>query len=679
MKTANRKFSRLLACALVFLLALTAYIPVFAERTSVNQDNLQVVIHNNDGLPAMSTNQFTVYQLFTGTPHEESDTGNPEYGADNWNNYTLADVKWGESITDNGTALLAALTAVTDDWAMESEDNIFTGITDAAGLAKVLENHNTNDFMQHFATTVATVSNLKAVSVTPVLTNGTTDAEDYLTYTFTTPGYYMFADTHTLSTTEADARSEYILAVLGDQEINLKASVPQVDKDIVVGIDDKKGDAAGVGDYVQFKLTGTLPKNFADFDFYEYIFHDTLSKGLEYVKDDTAHPLEIRVYDNQAAADADVTHTGGTLINVNKTAEAKNYSVSTEGSEESNPCNLEISFDDLKALSNEGTGAISVTSESVFVVTYYAKVTENAVLLSEGNPNSVVLEYSNDPNHEGTGKTKEKKVYIYAFGLDLTKVGSDAAHDDEGLKGAGFLLKDKDGNYAIFKDQYTNADHTAFSDVKDDTYTEGPVRRLTGWTDAAGSETVKTAIETYKTKKADFDKVTNEERAEGSSAYEALQAAKEALAEYLLESGADGAIPDVYGLDAGDYSLEEAIVPDGYNTPKDDFDISITANINSDGILQSVTYKHGEDTITYKGEYPDDEGVPKGDTAENMVAHFNSGLIQDDLINQKAPFLPFTGGIGTLILYILGAALIAGAVTYLVIALKKRKKAENSK
>ena len=120
-------------------------------------------------------------------------------------------------------------------------------------------------------------------------------------------------------------------------------------------------------------------------------------------------------------------------------------------------------------------------------------------------------------------------------------------------------------------------------------------------------------------------------------------------------------------------------MPDGYNTPKDDFDISIKANINSDGVLQSVTFKHGEDTITYKGEYPDDEGVPKGDTAENMVAHFNSGLIQDDLINQKAPFLPFTGGIGTLILYILGAALIAGAVTYLVIASKKRKKAENSK
>ena len=105
MKTANRKFSRLMACVLVFLLALTAAFPVFAAPTNVDQDNLQVVIHNNDGLPGMSTNQFTVYQLFTGTPNKEKEQGNDEYGADNWNNYTFADVKWGESITDNGEAL----------------------------------------------------------------------------------------------------------------------------------------------------------------------------------------------------------------------------------------------------------------------------------------------------------------------------------------------------------------------------------------------------------------------------------------------------------------------------------------------------------------------------------------------------------------------------------------------
>ena len=719
MKTANRTFSRLLSCALVFLLALTTVVPVFAD--SVAQNNLEVVIHNNEGLPCMSTDQFTVYQLFTGTPHYEGPAEDAQYGADNWNNYTLADVQWGSSIQgtlqvgddgynsenpdsnkyDHSAKLLETLQALDPDadaWAYDEEGaNVFAGVTTAADLAKVLENHNTNDFMQHFATIIAGIEELVKVKVTPTLTEGKTDeqddnSKDYLTYTFTEPGYYMFADTHELSDTDADARSEYIIAVLGDQEINLKASVPTVDKEIVESGNTSKGDVAGVSDYVQFKLTGTLPQNFEDFDFYKYIFHDTLSKGLTYVNDAT-HPLTVKVYASQDDADND---RDGVVIpaTYGEGPSGTNYTVKDPISDpKPEDCSLEVSFDDLKALQDTDHKAIEVTADSYIVVTYYAQVNEDAVILDDGNPNTVDLEYSNDPNHDGTGKTKEKTVYVYAFGLDLTKVGSDTAHST-GLEGAGFVLKKGEGEsvqYAIFEDQWIVTTETdgvktqTFYDTQEEAEAaaadggtmQGPVRRLTGWTDAETSADVKAAIADYHTAKANFDKATKEDQASPSgAAYVELQSKKNALERYLLESkGEKGEIPDVYGLDEGSYFLEEVIVPDGYNTPEEDFDIKIEAEINeSTDKLESVTYTHGTESVTYKAAYT--KGDPEYDDSEDMVARFHSGLLKDTIENQKAPFPPFTGGIGTLIFYILGIALNGGAVTYLVIASKKRKKAE---
>lgn len=337
-----------------------------------------------------------------------------------------------------------------------------------------------------------------------------------------------------------------MLAVVGEQDILLKASVPTVDKDIVEGITDKKGNAAGVGDYVQFKLTGTLPKNFDDFDVYEYIFHDTLSKGLEFVQDDLTHPLEVRIYESTEDADKNVTLGKDPLKD-------SDYKVVTTGTEKTDPkCNLEVSFENLKTLVTEP----EITAQSAIVVTYWAKVTKDAVLLSSGNPNTVLLEYSNDPNNDGTGKTKEKRVYVYTFGLDLTKVDG----GKKPLKGAGFLLKNEDGNYAIFENQwvltakdYSSQTFYASKELADaangDDLGEvtGPVRRLAGWTTTDSEPTtasVDALVKDYQDKKKAFDRASYDDQKEPSgSAYVALQAAKSELTKYLLESGEDGAHP----------------------------------------------------------------------------------------------------------------------------------------
>ena len=56
-------------------------------------------------------------------------------------------------------------------------------------------------------------------------------------------------------------------------------------------------------DKVCFRLTGTLPENYATYTTYEYIFHDTMSKGL------TFDPSSVEIYlgDEETGTKIDVS------------------------------------------------------------------------------------------------------------------------------------------------------------------------------------------------------------------------------------------------------------------------------------------------------------------------------------------------------------------------------------
>ncbi len=749
MKKANLKFSRILALALVFLLALSAVIPAFAATgtavTPETQTDLTITIKNNEGLPEMTSGQFTAYQLFTGTPNKETvpeGTTTNDWGAENWNNYTLADIQWGENV--EGANLLKGLKAVASQtkdaskWPgfFDAEGHNIIGqylavetnkLDTAAELAAFLVGKD-NSFLQEFSRFVLKGSTTGEPSTSGFLKGtGTASAvsydadnpkDDESSITVNKAGYYLVVETGTH--TGADAVSEYILAVLGDQVINLKASIPTVDKEIVDGTHGNKGDAAGVGNEVTFKLTGSLPKNFNDFTYYEYTFNDTLSKGLEFVKGAVGSELSKMTITVVLTTSSDPIKTISYEIPLINASQFHNGKFETPKDNPEHPYpdkegypelnfeeaqvylvsnteapNLWIDFRDLKQLKgyeldkggnrvDEEAGTILIPwddateiDQTQIVVTYKAKVTENAVILDEGNPNTVDLTFSNDPNNRSQGKTIEKKVYVYAFGLDLTKVGSDSAHAS-GLGGAGFVLKSGD-SYAIFKDQYTNSTHDAFSDTEGGEYTEH-VRRLIGWTSADTSPStteVTNVITAYEQAKAAYDNASKDAQAdEASDVSKELARTKDELKAYLLESGSDGTIPDVYGLDEGTYTLKEVITPAGYNTMAD-FEFSISATINtSSGLLESIVYTHGESTTTYKLNYAAEE--PGYTDSTNLAHHFENGLVADKLVNQKAPFLPFTGGMGTMIFYVLGVTLIAGAITYLVVVTKKRKKAEEN-
>ena len=236
-------------------------------------------------------------------------------------------------------------------------------------------------------------------------------------------GYYLVKDQDGSLTGDNDSYTEYIIQVVGNVTATPKSDVPEVQKkvkDINDSTDTTKTDWQDsadydIGDSIPFQLKATLADNVSSYTTYKVVFHDTLYKGL--------------TYNNDAKVYIDGTETNGFTVTATVNADG----ITT----------LTVSCDDVKAL---GAG-----NSSVITVEYTAKLNENAVLGSAGNPNKVYLEYSNNPNksesgenHE-TGKTPEDTVIVFTYQTIINKVDS----ENKPLTGAAFklekLIKGKDG------------------------------------------------------------------------------------------------------------------------------------------------------------------------------------------------------------------------------------------
>ena len=234
-------------------------------------------------------------------------------------------------------------------------------------------------------------------------------------------GYYLVKDQDGSLTGDNDSYTEYIIQVVGNVTATPKSDVPEVQKkvkDINDSTDTTETDWQDsadydIGDSIPFQLKATLADNVSSYTTYKVVFHDTLSKGL--------------TYNNDAKVYIDGTETNGFAVTA---------TVNADGT------TLTVSCDDVKALSAVNSSAITVE--------YTAKLNENAVLGSAGNPNEVYLEYSNNPNksengNNETGETPKDVVIVFTYKTIINKVDSENAP----LTGAAFklekLIKGKDG------------------------------------------------------------------------------------------------------------------------------------------------------------------------------------------------------------------------------------------
>ncbi len=216
--------------------------------------------------------------------------------------------------------------------------------------------------------------------------------------------------------------------------IKPKKSIPTVEKKILddsnakndlttVRVKDWKDVAdSQIGQVMNYKLTGTIASNYATFSTYAYKFTDSLSNGLDYVKDS----VEVYAFDG----------TNYTPINSEK------YVVACSGNK------LTVEFkvgDGMKGLKDVN----GVTANTQIVVFYKAKLNGSAVIGNAagnnkgGNPNTVKLTYSNNPYGNGTGDTIEDTVADFTFKLNLNKVDQGT---EKGLQDAVFTIQSADGN-----------------------------------------------------------------------------------------------------------------------------------------------------------------------------------------------------------------------------------------
>lgn len=288
-------------------------------------------------------------------------------------------------------------------------------------------------------------------------------------------GYWLFvtkADTIGVG----EAGTSPIFTVVGDTpvEVNEKTSIPTVEKKVlddskvtgvaITGEDEANWkDAADsqIGQVVNYKLTGTIADNYASYDSYSYKFKDTLEKGLDYVDD------SLSVY----ALNGDkYTEIASTSYNV------------TEPTDSSRDLVVDFSKGEkgLKSATAKNGGTLSIDANTKIVVFYKAKLNAKAVIAGannklEGNPNTVTLEYSNNPMSEGTGISAPDTVVDYTYGLKINKVdlGTEAP-----LKDAEFTIKTK-GDEKNAKEKYVAADGTlSDSEIVHKTGDDGSIRLI---------------------------------------------------------------------------------------------------------------------------------------------------------------------------------------------------------
>ena len=286
----------------------------------------------------------------------------------------LSNIVWGSGVTEAGKTALGD--AADKAASLKTE-------TDAKAFAKEVAQYLQNPTVSTAGTGSYTISGLSA-------------------------GYYLVKDKDNTLSNQDDFYTAYIMEVVGDVNAKPKGDKPTLDKQIKHNDDGTWGVVGDnqIGDTVEFRTISTVPDT-AGYETYTYWICDTMSTGLtSNVK--VSSDVTIKVNDQ------------GTPL-----SEAY-YTVTANGN------TFTIDVDILKAVKD------GVLTNNDKLYAYYSGVlNENAKVYDEGKQdNAAHLEYSNNPNDDGKGKSPDKKVYDWTFKMGINKV-------DKGgntLTGAKFVL-----------------------------------------------------------------------------------------------------------------------------------------------------------------------------------------------------------------------------------------------
>lgn len=377
----------------------------FAEDAATTTNSITINKNNTNG-----DVKYKAYQIF------EADVVDEDGKTDK----VVSNVNWAFNDTDTQDAIIKAINTNTPG-------ALKTGASaqDVADWLAANISGNTSTTVLKDTDLLNTLAGLVAKKVNPTTPKDATDASFAAgtKVSFAKSGYYLFlTDANTLAPDGAASSKNtatspiYAVVGAGDVVVTEKTSIPTVEKDVLEGGKWGKVSDSYIGEEVEYKLTGHVASNIATFNKYEYVFQDTLSKGLEVVKNSSGTPKDLRVciVDSKTNAEKEVVLDATHGYQVTATPGT------TAGTEL-----LKVSFDNLKAVQDANGKPISVNADSKVVVTYKAKLNGEVEYKADGATNEVKLVYSNDPMSTGTGTSVPTKVTDHVFRLDVTKVDKD--------------------------------------------------------------------------------------------------------------------------------------------------------------------------------------------------------------------------------------------------------------
>lgn len=244
-------------------------------------------------------------------------------------------------------------------------------------------------------------------------------------------------------------------------------------------------------------------------------------------------------------------------------------------------------------------------------VVYTAALNKNAAVGIDPNTNKVKVEYSNDPSGTGTGKSEDVEAKVYTLAFGIFK----------------YSLKDGTADEATNRKPLANAQFKLYADEEHNTEI----------------------------------KLVEETSAEGADKVYYQAKAGEAGVEFI-ETDATGKVT-IKGLKEGTYYLAETKAPAGFNKLVGDIKVEI-GNLVYD---TTDTTKLNSYDVTYT--------MPGEKNGIKVTVPTDANLAEIPVLNKAGSVLPSTGGMGTVVFTIAGAAIIAIMLVSSLVS-KKRKRSE---
>lgn len=396
-KVIKKLLAALLAVAMVCAMA----IPAFAENSEGDVD---------------SHHTYSAFQIFKG-----------DVEGNNIKDFKISNVDWGSNIINNSDDFLNKLREA------DPIGPLFTNAKSAQEVLAVISQwHDSDDYSIAFARFVCHYLYSNDANPTYVVRAGS----NALTIPEAKAGYYLFVDTTDFSKDDSyhSYNSFLLMVTKGNWNVPItpKAEKPTVEKKVY---DNPDGTSTGgfgssadhaINEKFQFQLTATLPDStnraYDYYDKYSVIFHDTLSEGITYDKDDELDSVVIK--------------SNGNTYNI---TDSSKYTIDTTDLESQNSFVVNI---DVKACAKDA--GFDLNNGATITVTYTAHLNDKAYVNTAGgstsNINKVYLTYSNNPKDESSiGKTPESTpVYVYTYQLNNTK--HQETEKGPALEGACFRL-----------------------------------------------------------------------------------------------------------------------------------------------------------------------------------------------------------------------------------------------